>query len=59
LQFDLILNATSASLSGQLPPLPENLLAANGICYDLAYSNQATAFVRWGQEQNAKKAWMV
>lgn len=55
-QFDLILNATSASLSGQIPPLPENLLAANGVCYDLAYSNQATAFVRWGQGQNAKKS---
>ncbi|WP_305909096.1 shikimate dehydrogenase [Methylomarinum sp. Ch1-1] len=52
-QFDLILNATSASLSNQLPPLPERLLAENGCCYDLAYANEATAFVRWGQLQNA------
>ncbi len=54
--FDLILNATSASLSGQLPPLPEKLLANKGICYDLAYGNEPTAFVRWGQQQGAAKS---
>ena len=53
-RFDLIINATSASLSGQLPPLPENLLSENGCCYDLAYGNQPTAFVRWGNARNAR-----
>jgi shikimate dehydrogenase len=52
----LILNATSASLSGQLPPLPKGLLADNGHCYDLAYANQATPFVLWGLENNAAKS---
>ncbi len=55
-QFDLILNATSASLSDQLPPLPEGLLAESGVCYDLAYGNEPTAFVRWGLRQNAAKS---
>ncbi|MGZ8191329.1 MAG: shikimate dehydrogenase [Methylococcaceae bacterium] len=55
-QFDLILNATSASLSDQLPPLPEGLLAEQGSCYDLAYGNQPTAFVRWGLENHALKS---
>ena len=55
-QFDLIINATSSSLSGQLPPLPDELLAQNGVCYDLAYSNEATVFVRWGQEKQAQKS---
>jgi shikimate dehydrogenase len=55
-QFDLILNATSASLSDQLPPLPDALLAENGVCYDLAYGNEPTAFVRWGLRQNAAKS---
>lgn len=55
-QFDLIINATSSSLSGQLPPLPEGLLAKNGICYDLAYSNEPTVFVRWGLENQALKS---
>ncbi|MGZ8184385.1 MAG: shikimate dehydrogenase, partial [Methylobacter sp.] len=55
-QFDLILNATSASLSGQLPLLPPGLLAAQGSCYDLAYGNEPTAFVRWGLENHAAKS---
>jgi shikimate dehydrogenase len=55
-QFDLILNATSASLSDQLPPLPDAILAENGVCYDLAYGNDPTAFVRWGLRQNAAKS---
>ena len=54
--FDLIINATSTSLSGQLPPLPEALLAKNGVCYDLAYSNGPTVFVKWGQENQALKS---
>jgi shikimate dehydrogenase len=55
-QFDLILNATSASLSDQLPPMPDAILAENGVCYDLAYGNEPTAFVRWGLRQNAAKS---
>lgn len=54
--FDLVINATSASLSNELPPLPENLLAENGVCYDLAYGNTPTAFVHWGQAQGASKS---
>jgi shikimate dehydrogenase len=55
-QYDLILNATSTSLSGQLPPLPKSLLAKNGVCYDLAYGNEPTVFVRWGLENHAEKS---
>ena len=55
-QFDLIINATSTSLTGQLPPLPADILAENGVCYDLAYSNEPTTFVRWGQENKALKS---
>jgi len=51
--FDLILNATSASLSGALPPLPAGLLAPGGSCYDLAYGKEPTPFVHWGREQGA------
>jgi shikimate dehydrogenase len=51
--FDLILNATAASLHGQLPPLPETLLAPNAYCYDLAYATQPTPFVKWGREHGA------
>ncbi len=53
LQFDLILNATAASLQGELPPLPDDLIAPGGVCYDLMYADQPTAFVRWGIEHAA------
>jgi shikimate dehydrogenase len=52
--FDLILNATAASLSGDLPDLPPDILAQDGACYDLAYGMEPTAFVRWGLEQGAR-----
>jgi shikimate dehydrogenase len=52
--YDLILNATAASLDQQLPPLPDGILAEQAVCYDLAYANQPTPFVRWGREQGAK-----
>ena len=55
-QFDVILNATSASLSNELPPLPQGILAPNGCCYDLAYANEPTAFVRWSIENHAVKS---
>ncbi len=55
-KFSLVLNATSASLTNQLPPLPEGLLAENGVCYDLAYGDEPTAFVRWGQANHAEKS---
>jgi shikimate dehydrogenase len=54
--FDVIINATSASLHDELPPLPEKLLAQDGVCYDLAYGNAPTIFVRWGQAKKAKKS---
>lgn len=53
-RFDIILNATSASLSRELPPLPDELLDTNGICYDLAYGEQPTPFVLWGKDHQAR-----
>ena len=52
-QFDLVINATSASLSGDLPPLADNLLAKDAVCYDLAYSKEPTAFMKWGNQHRA------
>lgn len=53
-RFDLILNATAASLSGELPALPAGLLRRGGVCYDLAYGAQPTPFVLWGRAQEAR-----
>jgi len=52
-KFDLIINATSASLSGKVPPLPHDILAKQAVCYDLAYSKKPTAFTLWGKDEGA------
>ncbi len=55
-QFDLIINATAAGLSGQVPDLPEGILAPGGWCYDMMYGREPTAFVRWGLQQEAAQS---
>jgi shikimate dehydrogenase len=52
-QFDVVINGTSASLSGDLPPLPEGLLADQAVCYDMMYGAEPTVFLQWAQQQGA------
>ena len=56
--YDLIINGTSAGLQGQLPPLPETLIAREAeqvktACYDMMYGAKPTLFVQWAQQQGA------
>lgn len=51
--FDLIINGTSTSLQGDLPPLPEALVTATTVCYDMMYSQTETAFNAWARRQGA------
>lgn len=55
-RFDWVINATSASLQGELPPLPENLLAPGAWCYDLMYADAETPFRRWAREMGAERS---
>jgi shikimate dehydrogenase len=48
---DIIINATSASLDGQMPNIATGI-ANNAICYDLMYGKQ-TPFMDWAQDNNA------
>lgn len=52
-QFDIIINGTSASLSGQIPPLPAGLINGGTRCYDMMYGKAPTAFLRFAQENQA------
>jgi len=52
-QFDIVINGTSASLAGDLPPLPDNLLANNACCYDMMYGAEPTVFMNWASQQGA------
>jgi len=54
--FDLIINATSASLSGDIPPIPAGAVGPETVCYDLAYGRSAMAFVRWAQQSGCALA---
>jgi shikimate dehydrogenase len=54
--FDLIINATSASLSGQIPPIPASAVGPQTVCYDLAYGRTAVAFVEWARASGCARA---
>lgn len=51
--FDLVINATSAGLRGEVPPFPASILGPGTLCYDLSYSMQDTPFVTWAKENGA------
>jgi len=51
---DIIVNATSASLTGELPAISPSLIQpGETFCYDMMYSNEPTAFCRWATEHKA------
>jgi shikimate dehydrogenase len=52
-QFDLIINATAASLQGEVPPLPDDCCASGAWCYDMMYAAEPTPFMLWGQQHGA------
>ena len=54
--FDLVINATSASLSGEIPPIPLGAIGPQTVCYDLAYGRNATAFVDWARACGCARA---
>ncbi|RPD93315.1 shikimate dehydrogenase [Candidatus Pantoea deserta] len=53
--FDLIINATSSGVSGEVPPLPASLVNAQVRCYDMFYQAGATPFLQWCQQQGAEQ----
>ena len=52
-QFDLVVNATSASLTGELPPLPAGVFAPGSLAYDMVYGDGVTRFLAHAREQGA------
>ncbi len=54
--FDIIINATAAGLTDQVPALPDGILRPGGWTYDMMYGDKATAFMRWGQTHGASHA---
>jgi shikimate dehydrogenase len=52
--FDLVINATSSSLNGELPPLPADLFAPGALAYDMMYGTTLTPFLAFSAARGAK-----
>ena len=55
-RFDLVVNATSASLRGEVPVIPIGVVDSMTTCYDMAYGTGDTAFVAWAKRLGAGRA---
>jgi len=54
---DVIINVTSASLTGDVPPIAPSLIEpGQTLCYDMMYDKEPTAFCRWATEHGAALA---
>ena len=55
-RFDVVINATSASLSGALP-LPQDaaIFASDALAYDMMYGKAPTVFLRWAGQHGAAR----
>ena len=54
--FDIIINATSGSLSGQVPAIAPAVFAQCELAYDKAYGREPTAFMRFAAEAGAGRS---
>lgn len=53
--FDLVINATSASLAGELPPLPAGIFSADSLAYDMTYGKDPTPFMEFARKHGAAR----
>lgn len=54
-QFDVVFNATSASLRGELPAVPASAFAPDALAYELAYGKGLTPFLRLAQNAGVRQ----
>ena len=52
--FDLVINATSASINGDLPPVPAGAFAEGSLAYELVYGKGLTPFLRLARSRGAR-----
>lgn len=51
-KFDIVINATSSSLSDEMPPLPPGIFADGALAYDMMYGKE-TLFMKFARENGA------
>ncbi len=54
--FDLVINGTSLSLSGELPAVASSIIGSDCCCYDMMYADTDTVFVSWCKQNGAVMA---
>lgn len=52
-EFDLVINATSSGVGGDIPSLPESIIHPQLYCYDMFYQQGDTPFLAWCKTQGA------
>jgi shikimate dehydrogenase len=55
--WDIVINATAASLAGEVPELPERCVGRDTVCYDMAYGRGDTTFMRWAAARGSQRAY--
>jgi shikimate dehydrogenase len=53
--YDVVVNATSASLRGEMPPLPSNVFRGAELAYELAYGKRLTPFLQAARAEGVAK----
>jgi shikimate dehydrogenase len=51
--FDIVINATSASLSADLPPVPASVFASGALALDMMYGAKPTVFMEFAARHGA------
>jgi shikimate dehydrogenase len=51
--FDVLVNATAASLQAEVPPLPAGTLRPGALALDMMYGPATVPFLRWARAQGA------
>ena len=52
-QFEVVVNATSASLTGALPPIPKGIFSKEALAYDMVYGRGDTPFLERARAEGA------
>jgi shikimate dehydrogenase len=53
--FEIVCNATSASQRAELPPVPPEVFASDGLAYELAYGKGLTPFLQLAQRAGVRR----
>lgn len=53
--FDIVINGTSSSLHGDIPPIPSSVIDLNTVVYDMMYGDQDTIFMEWAKREGVQQ----